>query len=178
MGFFFEKTTDTLKTVSKQSQSHLTSQLKLVGEKSLQKLDNLIESDSAREFIACVGKLFDPRNIVKLSLENQDICDALKKLPILSELPSAESLQPYLLFRDSVVAACQNDKNVDIVKMLLSLKCDFPDFVEAAVKCVWIPVSNVDTERSFSTYGNIMTGNRTNLKPNNMELMTMLAFSD
>ncbi|KAJ8880107.1 hypothetical protein PR048_020730 [Dryococelus australis] len=47
-----------------------------------------------------------------------------------------------------------------------------------AIKCLWIPVSNVDSERAFSVYGNIVTHNRTTLCAINVEVMLKICYVD
>lgn len=177
-GFFFEKTSAELALLSKHCQVQLTSLFKSVGEHSLQKLHYLIDSDAGKDFISSLGKLFDPREVVQTDLGNNDVCDLMKKIPILRELPLSQVVEPYSIFKTKICSLCKEDKNVNVILILLSLKSDFSSFVNAAVKSLWIPVNNVDCERSFSMYNCVMSDRRTNLTPDNMELMLSMAVSD
>lgn len=159
-------------------QVHLTSLFQSVRRASLLKLNNLKESDTGKIVISSIGKLFDPRNIMKGDLDSGEISQLIKHIPILQELLPSAYLEPYKVFRDLVASSCKEGTDVDVIAVLLSLKSEYGPFVEAAVKALWIPVSNVDSERSFSTHCNIMSDRRTALTPSNMEVMVSLSFSD
>lgn len=115
---------------------------------------------------------------IKDNVDTAEISQLMKNIPILQRLPISENLQPYTVFRDLVKSSCREGKDVDSLAILLSLRSEYGHFVEAAVKALWIPVSNVDSERSFSAYSNIMSDRRTTLKPSNMEIMLSLSVSD
>ncbi|KAJ8895607.1 hypothetical protein PR048_000943 [Dryococelus australis] len=70
-------------------------------------------------------------------------------------------MEGYAATRSSVLET--NTTEIDIHPILLSLRDDFPDNSANSVTCIWIPVSNVDNERAFSMYNNIMTDKRTSL---------------
>ena len=60
---------------------------------------------------------------------------------------------------------------IDAFTVLLGLKANHLNFVEASVKALSIPASNVDCERAFSKYGNVLTDLRTCITPDNLEVM-------
>ncbi|XP_049964314.1 uncharacterized protein LOC126484761 [Schistocerca serialis cubense] len=64
----------------------------------------------------------------------------------------------------------------DIVEFVETVE-EYGLFVEAAVKTLWSPASNVDSEGSFSRYCNVMSDRRTALTSSNMEVMVSLSFS-
>lgn len=177
-GFFFEQTSSALSKLSKHIQAQMTCLFQSVGEKSLCKLSKLIESDTAKDFLSSLGQLFDPRNILKSNIENDDICGLMKNIPMLKDLAKTEQIVPYIVFREQASSLGKSGKDVDAVAILLSLKSEHDMFVQSVVKSLWIPVNNVDSERSFSMYNNIMTDRRTNMNAENMELMLTLAMSD
>lgn len=174
-GFFFQNTSEILETLSKQSQQNLTSQFKSLALKCFNKLEDLRGNDTAKEFIRAVGTLFDPRNVIQ-SVPS-DISSLVKCVPILNQLAPSVYLEAYSIFRDTVKKEAECGNNADVLSILFSMRSDFPSFVESAVQAMWIPVSNVDCERAFSSYGNIMTDKRTSVTAENMELMTALAFT-
>lgn len=159
-------------------QVQLTSLFQAVGRASLKKLNHLIEGDTGKCVIFSTGRLFDQRSIMKDNVDSAEISELIKKIPILQVLSLSEYLEPYTVFRDLVKSSCREGKDIDILAILQSLKLEYGHFVEAAVKALWIPLSNVDSERSFSAYSNIMSDRRTALTPSNMEVMVSLSFAD
>ncbi|KAJ8893379.1 hypothetical protein PR048_005970 [Dryococelus australis] len=135
--FFFEKTSAELSQLSKQGQVQLTSMFNL--EKSCQ----LIDSDAGKDFISSLGQLFDPRNLVQSDL-GHNFCKLMSKLPLHRELPTSKVVEPRSAFRESICSICKEGKDTDVIVVLLSLKTEFPCFVNAAIKSLWIPVNNVD----------------------------------
>nr|CAD7445801.1 unnamed protein product [Timema bartmani] len=84
----------------------------------------------------------------------------------------------YMTKCTQVRALQSNSKKVDILDILCGLKEDHEEFAINSIKAIWIPVSNVDSERAFSAYSNIMSDKRTNLKIENLETMLSLYFGD
>ena len=74
--------------------------------------------------------------------------------------------------KDSV----QKGEDVNVLDILLSLKGDHSEFVECCVKALWVPCSNVDSERAISSYGNILTDLRTNTSPETLEMQLHVYF--
>ncbi|XP_063227740.1 uncharacterized protein LOC134533894 [Bacillus rossius redtenbacheri] len=146
------------------------------GQKSLLKLSSLIASDPAKDFVECMGALFDPREIACKGLEVDavELQNKVEKVPFLSQVPFRLVLEGYTQTKQAVLKSIS--KNVDILTILLSLKSDFPEYATNAVKCLWIPVSNVDSERAFSMYSNIMSDKRTSLRADNIEVMLGMCF--
>ncbi|KAJ8868726.1 hypothetical protein PR048_030265 [Dryococelus australis] len=61
----------------------------------------------------------------------------------------------YIRFKEMVKA--QAEKKQPDVDVLLSIKHDVPAFECAVLRAVWLPCSNVDSDRCFSSYGIIVT---------------------
>ncbi|KAJ8893981.1 hypothetical protein PR048_006582 [Dryococelus australis] len=171
------KTSAELSQLSKQGQVQLTSMFKSVGERSLETLHHLINSDAGKD-ISSLGQLFDPRNVVQSDLGHNDDCKSISKLPLLRELPSSQVVEPYSAFRDGICSICKEGKYIDAIVVLFSVKSMFSCFVNATVKSLWIPVNNVDCEKTFSIYSCVMSDKSTNLAPDNMEIMLSMVVSD
>ncbi|KAJ8883492.1 hypothetical protein PR048_015336 [Dryococelus australis] len=134
--------------------------LAATGQKCFLKLSSLVGADPAKLFLENVGRLYDPRNIIAKGPE----VDALDVEAQVKTLP----------FLQAVINASGGD--VDVLAILLSLKYDFQEYPCCAMKCVWIPVANIDSERAFSQYNIMMTDKRTALKADNIEVMLGICF--
>ncbi|KAJ8871860.1 hypothetical protein PR048_028200 [Dryococelus australis] len=93
----------------------------------------------------------------------------MSKLPLLWELLSSQVVEPYSAFRERICNICKNGKDSDVIALLFYLV-----FLNAAVKSLWIPVDNVDCQRSFSMYSCVMSNRMTNMTPDNMEMLSIL----
>lgn len=56
----------------------------------------------------------------------------------------------------------------------MSMMPKHPEFVTSCLQVLWVPVSNIDTERGFSAYGDIFSSRRTRLGIDKVE--TMMCF--
>lgn len=152
-------------------------QLKSLGIKCSTKLARLMMEDPAKVFIENLGALFDPRNVTT-NIGNSALCAKAKKIPFLKDLSEIILLNGYTAFQEKIKSLLGEDREDEpnIVSVLLGMKSDHKEFVEKSVWALWVPPSNVDSERAFSKYGNILTDLRTNLKPENIEIMLGLSF--
>ena len=67
--------------------------------------------------------------------------------------------------------------NSGTLTLLISLKLEHAKFAEEAIKFLWIPVSNVNSERFLSLYKMVVNDRRTRMKEDTIEICTMLAFN-
>ncbi|KAJ8868037.1 hypothetical protein PR048_031846 [Dryococelus australis] len=135
------------------------------GQKFFLKLSSLVGADPA----SCSLKMSEGCMTQGPEVDALDVETRVKTLPFLSSL----SLHQMLEGR-AVINASGGD--VDVLAILLSLKNYFQEYSCCAVKCLWIPVANADSERAFSQYNNIMTVKHTALKADNIEIMLGMCF--
>lgn len=172
---FGSKTATCLKSLPVVKQGLIKCQFQSCGLKSHTKLLALIAGDPSKVFFNNLGHLFNPREIM-LNAVSQDLVKAGKLLPFVSTIPEKQFLEGYLALKEIVADKVKSDGTVDIVTILLALKVDHSIFASNALKAVWVPASNVDSERSFSAYSDIFSDRRRSLKPENAELMVSLYF--
>ncbi|CAG8838338.1 55_t:CDS:1, partial [Racocetra persica] len=65
----------------------------------------------------------------------------------------------------------------DIEKYWLEKARFLPCLSKLALKYIWLPISGVDIERSFSAYKNILSDKRHSLSPESIEILNMLYFN-
>ncbi|KAJ8891152.1 hypothetical protein PR048_010666 [Dryococelus australis] len=96
----------------------------------------------------------------------------VKIMPVLvRQVQEKTFLAGYLSFQKQVAATLQEERKVDVPEVLNGLKESHCDFAESAISALWIPPSNVDSQRALSSFGHILTDLRTNLKVENIEIM-------
>lgn len=177
-GCLGEKTEEAVKRLQTTlKMSAVREQLKVVGMKCSSKLARLMMEDPAKTFTENLGALFDPRNITTNNVSSE-LCNKAKKIPFVNELSETKLLNGYSAFQAKIKSVLSQDceDKPNIIQVLLGMRSDHKEFVEKCVWALWIPPSNVDSERAFSAYGNIITDLRTNLKPESLEIMLGLSF--
>lgn len=176
-GIFNRETDAALKTITnKIGQAEVKNTLQRAASLSMDKLQLLMSTDPSQKFFYCVGKLFDPSKVL-LNEVNDELIEMFMTLPGVTNdnLSSADIARGYTRMKEIVKERTQSSK-AEIVEILFSMKNEFPDFACVSLKCVWIPCSNVDSERFFSSYNTVVSDRRHNLLDQNAELMTTLAF--
>ncbi|KAJ8880721.1 hypothetical protein PR048_017191 [Dryococelus australis] len=126
-------------------------------------------ADPAKLILENVGRLYDPRNIIAKGpgVDALDLKHCLFCLYHCSKYWKSMPQQDKLLSMQVVV--------MYVLAILLSLKNDFQEYSCCAVRCLFIPVANADSERAFSQYNN-MTDICTALKEDNIEIMLGMCF--
>lgn len=175
-GCFGDETSAQLKAVPKKHAAALTTTLANAAAKANVKLAQLQNGDTAKSFLRAIGQMFDERLMGSVTIEQ--VKHASKNLPLMSSLPTQVVLEGHAALKAAITTAVYAGRKFDLLQELLSLKEDHENFVDASVKSLWVPVSNVDSERGFSAYTNILTDRRTTLSPANVELMLSLTFGD
>ncbi|XP_063234984.1 uncharacterized protein LOC134537934 [Bacillus rossius redtenbacheri] len=150
--------------------------LAVTGQKSFLKLSSLMGGDPAKSFLENIGFLFNPREIISRGpeIDAVNLQNRVQAVPLLRDITFQKFLDGYAATKHAVLKS--EIGKVDMLRVLLSLKNDFPEFSDSAIKCLWLPVSNVDSERAFSAYSNIMSDKRTSLGAENMEIMLAMCF--
>jgi len=102
---------------------------------------------------------------------------------LLSCIPTANFFILHSIFSDTVKEAAEantgkKDDNDLVCNSLISMKAEHPKFVSACMQVLHIPVANVDSERAFSAYGDIVSAQRCRLSATNAEVMMCLYFGD
>lgn len=156
----------------------MSENLKSVGLKCATKLQNLKDNDSAKQFFTTVSNLYSVRNVANNQVDDK-LFAAAKTLPVVTTVTRKEFLEGYLAFQTQTAKALEESSSpsVDVCQILQGLKNDHTNFVSQALSILWIPASNVDCERGFSSYGHIFSDLRTSLKTSNIEIMLGKYFS-
>lgn len=158
------------KLSSKVKQHAVREELVSVGLKCHTKLVDLMKNDAGKDFVYNIGKLFHPRYVSNNTVDKTLYASA-QKIPLLGKLQQQNFLEGYLAFQSEVLGLLSEMRSVDVITVLLGLHEQHPDFVQTSVSALWIPPSNVDSERAFSAYGHILSDLRTNLTPENLALL-------
>ncbi|KAJ8876483.1 hypothetical protein PR048_020928 [Dryococelus australis] len=108
-----------------------------------------------------LGSLFKPREVILNA-----VCH---------DLVNAGKLIAFQIVSDKMK---RSENGVDIVQLLLSLKLDHTTVVCNVLKTVWIPISNVYSDRALSTHSDVFSDKRRSLKPENVETMVSLYFNN
>ena len=66
---------------------------------------------------------------------------------------------------------------LDIPNVWKSIAGRFRQLSEVALEAIWMPVSSVDVERSFSQYKHLLNDRRESLTQSNTKMMAMMYFN-
>ena len=161
------------------SKSNMPLQLKLTNaaQSVLVKLQKLKVLDPAKKIVESVGALFDPRNAVK-NRSAVELVAMQKNVPILERVHSQQFLEGHTIFLDAVKEQLRKEDcvSLDVTEILNGLKLSHKEYAAAAVRSIWFPCSNADSERSFSKYSLVVSDRRRRLSAANAETLTMIAF--
>ena len=115
------------------------------------------------------ARIFDPRQLPCIT---HDI-DSFAVIKDFQD-PSTELLeefQKYVNYKDDL------SNPFNIPAFWNANKSRFPLLQQIANKVIWMPVTSVDVERSFSQYKHLMNKQRENQTPKNTKQFTMLYFN-
>lgn len=175
-GTFNETINDELKKLPPLLKESTRALLRETAQKSLVKLKGLLNSDPSKELFQAIGALFDPRNSSKFAT-TADLISYKRVIPFLKQIDSQVFLEGYMVFQNAIKNELgKKDCNVNVVETLCGLKVSQNVFATAAIKAIWFPCSNVDAERSFSTYSLVVSDKRRKLTAENVETLTMVSF--
>lgn len=160
-------------------QKTLLQRLKNVCVESCKLLSSLQENDTAKEFFQSSRILFHQSKLTA-SLSSETVIKAKKKISLLDTIPDDSFRVLHSVLADLVIENSKQagNKSRDLVlQALMSMRQDHEKFVTACIQVMHIPVSNVDVERGFSAYGDILSPKRTNLTSTKVETMMCLYFN-
>lgn len=176
---FSAELTSLLQGMTAVKKAEAVNQLKTTAQKSLIKLNNLIAEDPSKSMFTAIGKIFDPRTLSNAIPSIESTTAELKKLSYVSAIDSATFYEGYVVLQGLIKEEMKRPEctHVDICKIICSLREEYTEFVKVSLEAIWYPTSNVDSERSISRYGIVVSDRRRRLKPENAEILTMVAFS-
>lgn len=173
-----------LQAVSDAKQKTLLSRIKDVCCECERLLKNFINDDTAHDFFDSARILFEPSKLTS-SLSSEVVTKAKEKLSLLDMIPNENFYVLHSILGDLVkenlaLAQSRSKKQVDdvVVKALMSMMPKHPEFVTSCLQVLWVPVSNIDTERGFSAYGDIFSSRRTRLGIDKVETMMCFYYGD
>ena len=176
---FSTQLTTLLQEMTALSRAEVVKQLKTTAQMSLTKLKILTAEDPSKLVFAAVSKLFDPKTLGNQILSANNAMVELKKLSYATAIESSKFYEGYVVLQGLIKEELKRPEctHVDICKIICSLREEYTEFVKTSLEAIWYPTSNVDSERSISQYGVVVSDRRRRLKPENAEILTMVAFS-
>jgi len=117
---------------------------------------------------------------------NATVSEAKQKISLLDHIPTEQFLVLYGLLRNQIqeVSKTFHSKNnngatVDIVEqILIGMRAHYSEFAVTCLQVIYMPVSNIDSERAISAYGDVLSIKRCKLKADNTEIMVRMYFGD
>lgn len=116
-------------------------------------------------------RIFDPRQLPALDHDIQIYGTCLQQL----SHPSHQLLEEWLIYtqyREEAVLSLAN-----LQEFWDSMSSRFPLLSKIATECIWMPVSSVDVERSFSNYKHLMNDRRERLTEENIRRLMILYYN-
>ncbi|XP_026290182.2 uncharacterized protein LOC113214890 [Frankliniella occidentalis] len=178
----FKETKSSLQKLSNQKQRAVCDRIKAVAKKCDEILTEYLANDTARNYFQAAQTLFNPSKIV-LGCSDTDFETAKNNIALLNSIPLPNFKVLHGLLSDAVKEYLHsnnnNNKKGDVMcEALLSMKTDHPEFFALCMQVLHMPVSNVDSERAFSAYNDILSSKRCRLSAENTEIMICMYFSD
>ena len=126
-------------------------------------------SDLAHNFFEACSKLFYLPNVLAAEVtEQQNVLKA--QIPLLNGIQSTKFLKFYLKFQ-TLLKSCNatNNEKDKVHAILMGMLEEHTQIASRCIQCIFVPVNNVDAERAFSGYSDILSDKRTRLLPQNVE---------
>ncbi|XP_072178106.1 uncharacterized protein [Diadema setosum] len=166
---FGEATDKLLERKSKGDRDRITKTFRSVFQRAYEKIDKHVQQHPALTFYKA-ARIFDPRQLGSISLDIGDY----QRIPGLSNLEPAvvEEWSMYTRLKAKEIPV-----PLDLQRFWESMSSRYPHLARIAKDAIWMPVSSVDVERSFSQYKHILTDKREKLTPENTRMMTMLYYN-
>lgn len=176
----YEKTKRSLTVLPSQKRRNLEDRIKSVSKKCDEIFTHHLSSDPAKSLFKAARTLFDPSKIITSCSNEVKVAEAKANLSLLKSIPFPSFKVWHELLVDSVKDAMKSNacKNDLVSIVLLGMRINHLEFATACLQVLQMPVSNVDCERGFSAYGNILTANRNRLLPANVEAMMCFYFGE
>lgn len=137
---------------------------------SLDKLTRHLSSIPAYQLYKSV-RIFDPRQLPALDHDIQIYATCLQQL----SHPSQQLMEEWLIYTQYREETALSLKNLQ--EFWDSMSTRFPLLSKIAIECIWLPVSSVDVERSFSSYKHLLNDRRERLTEENVRRLMILYFN-
>ena len=137
---------------------------------SFEKLDKHLSGLPVYNYYKSV-RIFDPRQLPALGHDIQVYGNFLKQL----SNPSQELLEEWLIYTQYTNEGVSS--LADLEKFWNSTSLRFPLLARIATESIWMPVTSVDVERSFSNYKHILNDRRERLSEENTRCLIMLYYN-
>lgn len=134
------------------------------------KLDGHLKNHPAYDFYQAV-RVFDPRQLPCISHDIDEYGSRVKAL----QNPSTDLMEEWLIYTKF------REDNLPILLELPSfwsgMTGRFPLLSSIALDAIWLPVTSVDVERSFSQYKHLLSDRRESLTEDNTRSLIMLYYN-
>jgi len=176
-----EKTKAAIQELHRTKKKNVKERFQSVAKKCQARLKSLMESDSANDFFSSCALLFHPVKIMSASLEN--LTGAFKNLTIFRDLPMNELLVLHAVLKENVQRklasqSSSSSKGDAVFNVLTGMLATHESFAGKCLNVMFYSVSNLDTERAFSAYGDVVSPKRSTMSVRNAETYMALYFGD
>lgn len=139
---------------------------------ALKKFEKHIDSHSALPLFNAI-QCFNPQFIQ--SSQNRHILTNYNLIPEFQN-PSNSIITEWAIYCDLVEIFEEGDLNLN--QYWQEKKRIFPNLSSIALVYIWLPISGVDVERSFSNYKRILDDRRRSLSENSIEMLNFLYYNN
>src|SRR5258705_8347840 len=172
-GIFADSVTESLQQMNAVEQNVCKKKMMDVAEKMGIKLDKLMKNDPAR-VSGRYRQVVLQEKPTTLNTSSDMLEYLLKSVPRFKGCSMEDAV---IGFRE--VVGLVRDKDVLLLlDALIAMRDEYVDFSTRCLKAIWLPVSNVDSERFFSTYAMVLTDKRTNLSLTNLEVLSSFTYEN
>lgn len=167
---FGEETDRLLAKLGQTERKKMVKSFHKVFQLSLNKLDLHLRNLPAYDYYKAV-RIFHPRQLLSLS---HDIDTYGTQIPALVN-PSTELMEEWLIYTQLRLESLPSLAELPL--FWANMQGRFPILTLIASDAIWMPVSSVDVERSFSQYKHLLNDRRESLTDDNTRRLMMLYFN-
>ena len=167
---FGEETDRYLSRLGQSEKRKMIKSFQSVFKKSSDKLNGHLDRHPAYSFYRVV-RVFDPRQLPCLSHDIANYEDEIKAL----KEPSQELMDEWLIYTQFQPDALPSA--LELPSFWASMVGRFPLLSQIALNAIWMPVTSVDVERSFSQYKYLLNERRESLTQDNTKRLMLLYFN-
>lgn len=168
---FGAETDRLLATFDLEKRRKMVKTFQAVFQAGLTKLSGHVQNHPALQYYKA-ARIFDPRQLAMLPTRKITDYGAVHQL----NAPTPALLEEWEMY-SNLPAGDIPAEPVNLVLFWESMKCRFPNLSKIAADSLWMPVSSVDVERSFSLYKHILNDRRESLSPENTKKLIMLYYN-
>lgn len=172
-----EKTKSLMASLPDEKKKNLEDRIKKLAKAMLTKLEEMMEKDPCKLFFEGAETLFHP--VTMMTNDENSVKKAVRNTVFLKSIPASQISVLYNAFKDFVRTALNREatSKEDLIQSVLTgLLATHPEFAIKCLQIIFFSVSNVDSERAFSAYSDVVSAKRCNLLPSNAEIMMSLYF--